>query len=298
MKKAILDDAVVLGLPTPRKGKRGYHYDETVPGFGVAVTDKGTKTFFFYRKIGGVPKRITLGHFPDMPVEAARRKAQEYDSAIEGGLIGQGGLPAEEGGEPQEAVALAPPPQRRAFYMGMGALAAVVCVAIMVAVGTGVFNFWKSDEALQSVISFAIDDHLNHREVTFRSEDQAAIKKTLERELPFEVEIPRINPDFKVVGGRAYKIGANSVAYSLWNAKNDNAYSLFQFRRVDFGVDTASQPQLVRPQDMAVRHTPCEVLYWSKGEYGFVLVADHGELLHGVVPEIDSIHTAQARTRW
>lgn len=289
---------MVLGLPTPRKGKRGYHHDEMVTGFGVSVTEKGTKTFFFYRKIGGVPKRITLGHFPDMSVEAARRKAQEYENAIDGGMIEQGGLPDEESGEPQEVVALAPHPQRRAFYIGLGALAAVMCVAVMIALGTGVLHLWKSDEALQSVISFAIDDHLNHREVTFRSEDPLEIKKALDHELPFEVEIPRIKPDFKVVGGRAYKVGANSVAYSLWNAKNDNVYSLLQFRRVDFGVDAASQPQLVRPQNMAVRHTPCEVLYWSKGEYGFVLVADHGELLHGVEPEIDSIHTAQAGARW
>lgn len=298
IKKAHLDDTIVLELPTPRKGKRGYHYDETVPGFGVAVTDKGTKTFFFYRKIGGVPKRITLGHFPDMPVETARQKAREYDNAIEGGLIGQECLPAEERGEPQETVASALHPRRRAFYIGIGARAAMACLAVMIYMATGVLHFWKSDEALQSVISFAIDDHLNHREVTFRSEDPAQIKTALEQELPFEVDIPRIQPDFKVVGGRAYKVGANSVAYSLWNAKNDNAYSLLQFRRVDFGVDSASLPQLIRPQGMAVKHTPCEVLYWSKGEYGFVLVADHGELLHGVTPELDSVNSVQAEARW
>ncbi len=292
MKKVILNDAVVLGLPTPRKGKRGYHYDEAVPGFGVAVTDKGTKTFFFYRKIGGVPKRITLGHFPDMAVEAARQKAQEYDSAIEGGLLEQEGLPTEERGESQEAVALAPHPRRRTFYMSMGALVTMAFMLLLIGAGSGIITLWKSDDALQSVISFAIDDHLNRREVTFRSEDPAQIKMTLQRELPFEVEIPRIHPDFKAVGGRAYKVGANSVAYSLWNAKNDNLYSLLQFRRVDFGVDAASQPELIRPQGMAVKHTPCEVLYWSKGEYGFVLVADHGELLHGVTPELTPTRTA------
>lgn len=295
VKRAVLDDTIVLGLVTPRKGKRAYHYDEELPGFGVAVTDKGTKTFIYYRKIGGSPKRITLGHFPEISVEMARQRARETESGIESSVV-----PAEEiDREPKEIAVPAPPdPRRRMFYVGMGALATMLCIVVVAILGAAFLSHWKSDEALQSLISFAIDDHLNHQEVGFRSKDPAEIKKVLRRQLPFEVEVPRIDPDFSVVGGRAYKVGANSVAYSLWNAKNANVYSLIQFRRADFGVDAADSPQRVSPQDMAVKHTPCEVLYWSKGEYGFVLVADHGELLDGVAPKIDSINTAQAPAPW
>lgn len=272
MTKATLDDDIVSRLPPAREGKRSYFYDEKVAGFGVAVTDKATKTFFVYRKIRGVPKRVTLGHFPDMAVETARQKARDYD---------------EDRGEPQKLAKPIFRPRRGMFYMGVGALAAAACLTALVIVGIGILNLWKSEAALQSLISFAINDHLNHRDVAFRSEDPAELRQALANKLPFEVEIPRIDPGFKVVGARAERIGANSVAYSTWTGKHDNVYSLLQFRRVDFGVDSPNGPQLVTPRDIAVKHTPCEALYWSKGEYGFVLVADHGELLDGVMPKTD-----------
>jgi hypothetical protein len=275
MKKAVLDGAMVARLPPARKGKRTYLHDDTVPGFGVAVTDKGTKTFFLYRKFAGVPKRVTLGHFPAMSVEAARQKAREYD-------VAKAGLESHEIGP-----SVLPRSRWRSVYLGVGALAATVCLIVLMFVGTGILNFWRSEAALQSLISFAIDDHLNHRDMTFRSTDPIALREALRQELPFAVEMPRIDPDFKVIGGRADKIGANSVAYTVWHGKNDNVYSLLQFRRVDFGVNPADRPELVAPEDMAVKHTPCQALYWSEGEYGFVLVANHGELLDGVKPETD-----------
>jgi hypothetical protein len=274
MKKTLLDDATVSRLPPARKGSRSYLYDDTVPGFGIAVTDKGTKTFFVYRKLDGVPKRITLGHFPETSVERARQKAREYDGAKDG-------VDARELTEPVFRS------RWRTFYLGLGALTAAACLIALSILGTGMLNFWKSEAALQSLISFAIDDHLNHREMAFRSGDPVALREALAQELPFAVEMPRIDPGFKVIGGRADKIGANSVAYTVWNGKNDNVYSLLQFRRVDFGVNPVDRPELVTPEDMAVKHTPCQALYWSKGEYGFVLVANHGELLDGVEPETD-----------
>ena len=190
MEKNILDDTIAARLPPARKGKRSYFYDETVPGFGIAVTDKGTKTFFLYRTIGGVPKRVTLGHFPDMSVEAARRKAQEYDIAKDG----------------VEAREIATPvfrPSLRAFYLGVGTLAVAVCLVALAIVGTDIVNFWRSEAALQSLISFAIDDHLNHRDVKFHTADPVDLREALAHELPFAVKMPRIDPGFKVVGGRA-----------------------------------------------------------------------------------------------
>lgn len=270
MTKAVLDDATASDLPPADKGKRSYLYDALVPGFGIAVTERGTKTFFLYRKIGGVPKRITLGHFPHMTVEAARQRARA------------------EGNEEQAIAKPIVRSRRGMFYMGIGALAAAACLAALLIIGTAVQYSWKSETALQSLISFAIDDHLNHRDVSFHTEDSDELRQALAHQLPFEVEIPRIDPGFKVVGGRAEKIGANSVAYTVWNGKNAHVYSLLQFRRVDFGIDPAERPQPVTPKEMAVKHTPCQTLYWSKGDYGFVLVADHGELLDGVKPEADS----------
>lgn len=69
-------------LPTPDKGKRAYYYDTKINGFGIAVTDKGTKTFLVYRKIKGKPERITIGRYPDVSLDEARAQAHEINAAI------------------------------------------------------------------------------------------------------------------------------------------------------------------------------------------------------------------------
>ncbi|MDM8545825.1 tyrosine-type recombinase/integrase [Candidatus Venteria ishoeyi] len=69
-------------LPVPEKGKRRYYYDTKVQGLGVAITGMGTKTFIVYRKINAKPERITLGRFPDVPLDEARAQAFEVNAAI------------------------------------------------------------------------------------------------------------------------------------------------------------------------------------------------------------------------
>jgi hypothetical protein len=45
------------------------------------VTDRGSKTFYFYKRIRGKPYRDLLGSYPDLTSENARRKAQHSVSA-------------------------------------------------------------------------------------------------------------------------------------------------------------------------------------------------------------------------
>lgn len=63
-------------LPIPIKGKRLYFYDTKIRGLELMVTDKGTKSFKVYRKLGSKPIRVTLGKYPEMTVELARKEAQ------------------------------------------------------------------------------------------------------------------------------------------------------------------------------------------------------------------------------
>ena len=79
-------------LPSPPTGGRAYHYDEKTPGLGIAVTGSGTKSFIHYRWIKGRgPERITLGRFPGMTVEQARREAAKIN-----GHIAHGKNPADD----------------------------------------------------------------------------------------------------------------------------------------------------------------------------------------------------------
>lgn len=74
------------GLPTPETGKRAVYLDAKTTGLQIRVTDTGAKTFSVYRRIkGGRPERITLGRFPTMTIEQARKQAARINAEIEEG---------------------------------------------------------------------------------------------------------------------------------------------------------------------------------------------------------------------
>ncbi len=78
--------ATLEALPKPPIGKRAYYYDTKMRGLGVSITSNGTCSFIVYRWVNGKPERITLGRFPDLSIEQARRKAESVNATIaEGG---------------------------------------------------------------------------------------------------------------------------------------------------------------------------------------------------------------------
>lgn len=78
--------AAMDALPIPESGKRDTYHDTKTTGLQLRVTSSGIKTFSLYRRIkGGTPERITLGRFPDITIEQARRHAGEVNSAIANG---------------------------------------------------------------------------------------------------------------------------------------------------------------------------------------------------------------------
>src|SRR5437762_2083433 len=72
-------------LPLPPKDKRYYFYDTKVQGLELMVTHHGTKSFKVYRKLGSTPVRVSLGKYPHITVEEARRKAQQVIAEMIGG---------------------------------------------------------------------------------------------------------------------------------------------------------------------------------------------------------------------
>jgi integrase len=75
----------LAGIPPPSKN-RSYHYDSKVNGLGLAVSSTGNKSFFVYRKVKGIPKRITLGKYPDLTIEQARNKALDIIRKVADGI--------------------------------------------------------------------------------------------------------------------------------------------------------------------------------------------------------------------
>ncbi len=75
-------------LSTPAPGKRDSYHDTNKKGYGLQlrVTSTGLKTFSVFRRINGSsPERITIGRFPDMTVEQARREAARIAGDIANG---------------------------------------------------------------------------------------------------------------------------------------------------------------------------------------------------------------------
>ena len=72
-------------LPLPDEGKRLYVYDTKVRGLELMVTPQGTKSFKVYRKFNNKPIRVTLGKYPEMTIENARRDAQRIINELNTG---------------------------------------------------------------------------------------------------------------------------------------------------------------------------------------------------------------------
>ena len=69
-----LTEAVVKALPFATE-KQEFYFDTALKGFGLRVS-RDTKSFIAERRIAGKTRRITIGPFPHIPVEKARRAAQ------------------------------------------------------------------------------------------------------------------------------------------------------------------------------------------------------------------------------
>lgn len=73
-------------LPIPEKGSRPYYHDSIVAGLGIRITDKGTKSFIVQRRINKRPSIITLGRYPEMTIQIARKQAVKALNAISEGI--------------------------------------------------------------------------------------------------------------------------------------------------------------------------------------------------------------------
>ena len=78
--------AIIDSLSIPESGKRDTYHDIKTSGLQLRITSTGVKTFSVYRRIKrGEPERITLGRYPDMTIEQARREAVRIAADISDG---------------------------------------------------------------------------------------------------------------------------------------------------------------------------------------------------------------------
>lgn len=89
--KMKITKSAVEKLPIPisetagRTAQKRY-YDDAMKGFGVRVTSGGTKAFFVEKLIKNKLSRITVGRYPELTVEMARKEAQKLLGQIATGM--------------------------------------------------------------------------------------------------------------------------------------------------------------------------------------------------------------------
>lgn len=81
--------AALDALPLPPEGKRMQIHDTRVKGLQLRITSQGVKTFVVFRRIkGGRPQRVTLGRYPTLTIDQARRKAEKVnDLLVQGSFV-------------------------------------------------------------------------------------------------------------------------------------------------------------------------------------------------------------------
>jgi integrase len=86
LSKLTVDKLTKPAANIPGRTAQERYYDDYFKGFGVRVTSGGTKAFFVEKLIKGKLRRITIGHYPDLTVEAARKEAQKLLGKIATGI--------------------------------------------------------------------------------------------------------------------------------------------------------------------------------------------------------------------
>ena len=82
----VFTQKVLSALPLPEGKKRLYFYDAKEAGLVIQVTPTGRKTFQLFKWYKTKPVRITLGTFPDMTIEQARKQAQQHKADMARGV--------------------------------------------------------------------------------------------------------------------------------------------------------------------------------------------------------------------
>ncbi|MGZ8174930.1 MULTISPECIES: tyrosine-type recombinase/integrase [Methylobacter] len=79
--------AALNAIPSPAARQRVVYHDAKTNGLQIRVTSTGVKTFSVYRRLkAGNPERVTLGRYPDMSIEQARKEAARINSLIADGI--------------------------------------------------------------------------------------------------------------------------------------------------------------------------------------------------------------------
>lgn len=81
-----LTKRIVESAETPKQFQQIFIRDTQLIGLALRITSAGTKSFVVEKRVNGKAKRITLGRYPEITPEIARREAQKILGKIATGI--------------------------------------------------------------------------------------------------------------------------------------------------------------------------------------------------------------------
>lgn len=78
--------AALAAIPPAPAGHRTVYNDTQIRGLQLIVTERGAKSFYLYKRVGGKPYRNLLGTFPHLPVAQARNLALDSAAKVGRGI--------------------------------------------------------------------------------------------------------------------------------------------------------------------------------------------------------------------
>lgn len=84
--KQVVDKLPIPAVTVKNQTTQKRYYDAILKGFGVRVTSGGSKAFFVEKLVNRKLRRITVGRYPELTVEQARKEAQKLMGKIATGI--------------------------------------------------------------------------------------------------------------------------------------------------------------------------------------------------------------------
>lgn len=75
--KTFVDKVTPPKVPPNAKQAQAFYRDSAIPGFGLRVTNTGSKSFIVEKRIAGKVRRMTLGKYGALTVEQAKKEAMK-----------------------------------------------------------------------------------------------------------------------------------------------------------------------------------------------------------------------------
>jgi len=161
-------------------------------------------------------------------------------------------------------------------------------VVLLVGLGSGLFYSREqsaTEKKIAEVAELALDHFAHGSDVSVITLDPDYMARYLEGSVPFPVRMPVVENDLNLIGGSSGSLGAYPAVYTRWwhQAENQSDCAIIQFRSQDFGLPESVAKEVVHSSNVhcpSAKDMNCNVIVWSEGGDGYVLVADSACALH------------------